>query len=430
MKTLKILVSAFAILAVSGMAAWAGGGGQKAEGPVTLRFAYWGGDARIAIYNQICQRYEEDTPGVKIALEPSSWNDYFTKLSTQVAGGGAPDLVSMHARYVKSYSSNGALMPLDDLVAAKTIDLSNFSQSGINMGKIDGRQWMICQGMVTTGIFYNETIFQELGIPLSRLENMDWPDYEKIVIEIYQKSNGKYYGASDDSFTPNDTALTIFMRSRGRDFFTPDGKIGFDKADLREWLSLHDRLRKTGAIADARHSGEAAGQTWEQSDSVKGIQATWFLSANRLRIFQEQMPNYRLGIVRAPSNKGNPGEYLEGAFMTINAKTKYKDEAARFINYWVNNERSLELFRIEHGFPASTVMNKYVYNLLDSSNKLASQFMDRVTSAGALPDYVLPPDNWTDVLNLLGTESQAVAYGAKTIDRAVDDFFTAVGRLY
>jgi multiple sugar transport system substrate-binding protein len=430
MKKLKAL-TAMALLAALALAPlWAGGNQQRSGGPVSLRFSYWGGDARIAIYNQIAQRYTEDNPAINIALEPSSWNDYFNKLSTQVAGGAAPDVISMHPRYMNYYSSNNALLSLDDLVAAKTIDLTYFSQGGIDMGKIAGKTWMVSTGTVATGIFVNETLFQELGIPLSRFDDMDWAAYERLVIEISQKSGGRYAGTSDESFTPNDTAFTIYMRSRGKDFFTRDGKIAFDKDDLREWLAMYDRMRKAGAIESAQHAGESAGQTWEQSDSVKGTVGFWFLNANRLRIFQDQMPNHHLVMARSPYYRGSYGEYLEGSGISVNAKTRYPEEAAKFINYWVNNKRSLELFRIEHGFPASSVMNEYVYTLLDASNRLASQFMDLVTSKGSLPDYILPPDNWTDVLNLLGQKSQAVAYGALNIDRAVDEFFAEVVRLY
>jgi multiple sugar transport system substrate-binding protein len=259
---------------------------------------------------------------------------------------------------------------------------------------------------------------------------MDWAAYERLAIEISQKSGGRYTGTSDESFTPNDTAFTIYMRTRGKDFFTPDGKIAFDKDDLREWLAMYDRMRKAGAIGSAQHSGESAGQTWEQSDSVKGIVGFWFLNANRLRIYQDQMPNHNLILKRAPNYNGRYGENLESSGLSINAKTKYPEEVAKFINYWVTSPRSLDYFKIEHGFPASAKANAYVYNLLDASNQLASQFMDMLAAGAPLHDYIVPPVNGTEILNLLGQKSQAAAYGALSIDRAVDEFFAEVVRLY
>jgi multiple sugar transport system substrate-binding protein len=319
--------------------------------------------------------------------------------------------------------------PLDDVAASKTIDASDFSQPAVSIGRINGKLWMISTGTVAHGLFVNETIFEELNIPLSRFENIDWEGYINLAVEVSQKSGGKYYGTADESFAPNDVPFTMFMRSRGKDFFTPEGGLGFDKEDLKAWLSVYDRLRKNGGVPPAQHSGEVSSLTWEQSDQVKGVMGFWFLNANRLRIYQDQMPNQHLSMTRGPHINGRYGEYLDGSGLSINAKTPYKEQSAVFINYWVNNKRSLELFKIEHGFPASAAMNRYVYDLLDASNKLASQFMDEVTSQGTLPDYILPPNNWTDILNLLGQESQAAAFETKSIDKAVDDFFAAVARL-
>ena len=431
MKNMKTIIfaAAFSVLALS--AVWAGGGGQKAApgGGTTMRFSYWGGDARIAIYNQIVARYMEDNPSIKIVLEPSSFDDYFNKLSVSVAGGGAADVLSMHPRFLKYYSSNGALYSLNDYCKSGAIDISDFSPPGLGIGRVGGTIWMISTGIVAHGLFVNQSIFQELGIPLSRFDNLDWEGYANLAVEVAQKSNGKYYGTADESFTPNDVPLTMFMRSRGKDFFTPDGKIGFNRQDLKDYLAAFDRLRKAKAVPNAQHSGEGANQTWEQSYQVKGIIGFWFLNANRLRIYQEQMPNHQLIMKRGPYINGKYGEYLDGSGISINVKTPYKDQAAHFINYWVNNTRSMELFKIEHGFPASAGMNRYVFNLLDASNKLASQFMDEVNSKGVLADYVLPPDNWPDILNALGQETQAAAFGTKTIDKAADDFFAAIDRM-
>jgi multiple sugar transport system substrate-binding protein len=429
MKLVKISVLVAVLLAMAFSPVWAGGSGQKTGGETTMRFSYWGGDARIAIYNQIVARYTEDNPGIKITLEPSSFNDYFNKLSTQLAGGAAADVISMHPRYLKYYSSSGALFRLNDYCDKGTIDVSDFSRAGLGIGRISDNIWMISTGTVAHGLFINETIFQELGIPLSRFDNIDWEGYVNLAIEVSQKSNGKYYGTNDESFSPNDVPLAIFMRTRGKDYFGPDGKVGFNRQDLIDYLTLFDRLRNAKAVPDAQRSGESLNQTWEQGNDVKGIVGFWFLNANRLRIFQEQMPNVHLVMRRAPVTNGRHGEYLDGSGISINVKTPYKDQAAHFINYWINNQRSMELFKIEHGFPASARMNAWVFNLLDASNKLASQFMDEVNSGGVLSDYVLPPDNWQDIQNALAQETQAIAYGTKTIEKAVDDFFATVAKL-
>jgi multiple sugar transport system substrate-binding protein len=337
----------------------------------------------------------------------------------------------MHRNYVKMFSDNNVFLPLDDPSIAGIIDWTYFPQVAIDTGVIDGKNIMINIGLSTNGIFVNTAIFNELGIPLSRLENMSWDDFEKLCVEIAQKSGGKYYAYPDDSFGPNETTISMYMRSHGHNLYTEDGKLEFTKEDLTNWLELFDRLRKSGAVASATMSGEESGQTFEQSIFVVGKQAMHINSCNRLRIYQDLMSNMPLILVRSPSYNGITGENIGSANIAINAKTKYPKEAAKFLNYFVNNPRSLELYKVENGFPASTKMSEYVATLLDPANALAAQFMNSVNSATnvsplpALP----PPQNSQDILRLLGDESQAVAYGTKSIPKAVDDFFAAASRL-
>ena len=72
---------------------------------VEIRFTWWGDTTRNEMYNQICDRFEEANPDIKVIRESGSWNDYWDKLATQVAGGNAPDVISMHVQYISPGSS-------------------------------------------------------------------------------------------------------------------------------------------------------------------------------------------------------------------------------------------------------------------------------------------------------------------------------------
>ncbi|GHV52183.1 putative ABC transporter substrate-binding protein YesO [Spirochaetia bacterium] len=425
-----VLAAALAALALAPV--WAGGGGEKkSDGTINLRFSWWGGEERNVIYQQICDRFEADNPGIKITREPGSWNDYFTKLATQVAGGGQPDIMQMHRNYVKMFSDNGIFLNLDDPSVKGIIDWTYIPQVAIDTGVVDGKNIMINIGLSTNGIFTNTAILKELGIPESRLENMSWETFEALCNEIAQKSKGKYYGYPDDSFGPNETTLSMYMRSRGHNLYKEDGSLEFTKEDLTAWLELFDRLRKSGGAPAATVSAEDQGVTFEQSLFVAGKQAMHINSCNRLEIYQNLMPSQPLILERSPSYKGITGENIGSANIAISAKSRYPKEAAKFLDYFVNTERSLELYLVQNGFPANTKMNEYVGSKLSPSMRLASEFMGVVNTAKnvtTLPAFP-PPQNSQDILRLLGDESQAVAFGRKTIARAVDDFFAAAGRL-
>ncbi len=83
--------------------------------PVTLRFAWWGNDVRNKNTAQVIADYMKLHPNVTITGEPGEWGTYWDKLSTQVAGGNAPDIIQMDEQYIRDYSKKGILADLSKL---------------------------------------------------------------------------------------------------------------------------------------------------------------------------------------------------------------------------------------------------------------------------------------------------------------------------
>src|SRR5665647_2323190 len=63
--------------------------------PVTLRSAGWVNDVRNKNAAQVIADYMKLHPNVTITGEPGAWASYWDKLSTQVAGDSAPDIIQM-----------------------------------------------------------------------------------------------------------------------------------------------------------------------------------------------------------------------------------------------------------------------------------------------------------------------------------------------
>src|SRR5664279_4279410 len=92
--------------------------------PVTLRFAWWGNDVRNKNTAQVIADYMKLHPNVTITGEPGVWASYWDKLSTQVAGNSAPDIIQMDEQYIRDYSKNGVLADLSKF----PIDTSKFAK--------------------------------------------------------------------------------------------------------------------------------------------------------------------------------------------------------------------------------------------------------------------------------------------------------------
>lgn len=129
---------------------------------------------------EVARDFERLYPDTRIEFVnvPSSQREW---LVTQLAGGQAPDILSVEVEDVWVDTQKGWYAPLDAYLARPNPFVAAgqpgaerwwdlFKYQTVTRGKLgpDGRMWCIPLDMVETGIFYNKTIFDELGLALPR----------------------------------------------------------------------------------------------------------------------------------------------------------------------------------------------------------------------------------------------------------------------
>lgn len=83
--------------------------------PVDLRMTVWTADeTQLAMFQEIADAYIADNPDLvsEITFEPIPFEDYTTTLTTQLAGGNAPDLGWILESYAPEFVQSGALVDL------------------------------------------------------------------------------------------------------------------------------------------------------------------------------------------------------------------------------------------------------------------------------------------------------------------------------
>jgi multiple sugar transport system substrate-binding protein len=389
--------------------------------PVEIRFAWWGDTKRNELYNAIVDRFEEEYPHITVKREFGGWGDYWDRLTTQIAGGNAPDVVSMHQFYVSDYARRDALVDLDTVVSSGELNLADFPESAIDSGKINDTLYMVPKGVTMPGWAYNTALLDELGVEYPDMD-WTWDDFIAKVIEIKEKSGSKnIWGAPDGGGGQPQPNFRYFLRQNGQDLYTEDGKLGFTKDKLVEWWTMWDGLRQKGAIPDATTGTEYENAPLEQNMFVKGLTAITQIPANQIYLYQQQFQSGEIRMVRMPRKEGGEnGEYIEGAYLSITKKSKHPKEAALFINFFINSEKSLELFKVEQGSPASTKMSEFVKPLLDPAQQRAVSFIQE-TLQYAQPS-VYAPLGAAEVEQAFKDNATAIAFGQKSVEEAAESF--------
>lgn len=100
-------IAAATVIGLSGMTACGGSEEAKEDsGEVTLTFALWDKLQKDGM-EQMAAAFEKENPGIKIKVEMTPWDQYWTKMQASGAGDTLPDIFWMHPEQVYEYA-NGA----------------------------------------------------------------------------------------------------------------------------------------------------------------------------------------------------------------------------------------------------------------------------------------------------------------------------------
>jgi len=424
MKRLMVLVCLTVMLASIVFAAGTAEQKVSETSKTEVRVSWWGGDPRHEKYRLMLDEYEKQNPNITVTREFSGWDGYFDKLAVQAASGNLPDVIHMHLTKVSDYAKRGAMLPLDDLVAKKIIDLTDFNQAIIDSGKIDGKIYMITLGNSITGCYYNTTVLKELGMTPPSID-WTWDTMYEYAKQVKEKLNQKNVWVVDDA-SMVDTAFDYFLRQRGKGLYSPDGKLGFNKQDMIDWFQMWRKFREAGITPPMTVVAEQVSDTHGDSLLAHRGVIMKISPANQLAIYQGYMKD-ELSFLRVPnSGTGMNGEFVEGAYIGISSNTKNAEEAGKVINFLVNSPEATLIFKAEHGALGSAKMNEFILPQLSEANRKVIEFT-QYASQFAVP-RVDTPMNGNEVVKLLTIAAQDVGYGTD-INRAVDNFFTLASRI-
>src|SRR5262245_26890802 len=103
----------------------------RTQSPVELRMSWWGGSevhrAQVEAIGQFEARYTH----IRVNAEYTGWNGHLERLTTQIAGGTAPDLMQINWAWLVLFSRDGTgFYDLDSL--ADVIDLRQFDSQALD----------------------------------------------------------------------------------------------------------------------------------------------------------------------------------------------------------------------------------------------------------------------------------------------------------
>ena len=140
---------------------------NKGGKEIVLRFSWWGSDSRHKATLDAIKLFEEKNPGIKIKAEYGGTDGYFQKLSTQITGNTAPDIMQVDYIWLYNFSKNGD--GFYDISQLKDeFDLSNYSEEALSYTTINGKINAIPVGMNGRAFFFNKSLYERAGVEIPK----------------------------------------------------------------------------------------------------------------------------------------------------------------------------------------------------------------------------------------------------------------------
>lgn len=133
---------------------------KKSSKAVTLRIGLPGG--YDVTNKEIIEGFQNEYPDIKLDIDEAPWGDFTKKITTQIAGGTAPDIWFQENAAVLGYGDKGAA---EDLMPYIERDLNEDEfASTLFSAQVGESVWGVPHGGNPIALAYNKDLFDEAGV--------------------------------------------------------------------------------------------------------------------------------------------------------------------------------------------------------------------------------------------------------------------------
>lgn len=391
------------LFGLAALSAFAGGESDKAakqetQGPVEFRVSWWGATGRNEKYLKIIEEYQKLNPKVKITPEYQGWADYWSKMATLVAARNLPDVHQYTNNQLGEYQSKGAVISLEPYVKSGVIKLDDWNKAMVDSGRIKGELTAITIGITGPAMIFNVSWAEELGITIPPFEH-DWTwqrfaDWLKKDVQPKLPA-GSYafgdYGQAENYFW-------TWIRQNNAQWVDSSGKYAVPASVLESWYGFMDDLRKSKVSPPLEFTMEDSKRARGDNGFNRRKILIYPTNANQAKLEQKFManPNDKVELRRLPRKEGasTAAECLITSALAISASSKFKDEAAKYIQYFINDPAAQGIYNGEIGVPGSLTVQKQLKPKLDKVAAQEFDYINLIAGPGAPPTEPKPKGIW------------------------------------
>ncbi len=419
--------------AASGSTAASGGGtASSAAAPATgeavnMQVAWWGSQNRHDRTIKVLEMFMQENPNVKLTWEFAAFNDYWTRLTTQAAGGNLPCLIQHDYQYIGEWVKRGSLMPLDDYVANGTIDATNVDPAYLDSGRLgaDNKLYAISLGTNTQSLLPDVATFNEAAVPLPKPE-WTWPEFEQTITQLHEKT-GKY--GMSTALTDNQV-FKLWVKQRGGTLYNEEGTaLGYEDDQIYvDYFTMLKGWMDKGLIPTREFEVSQGEIGIEDNIFARQEAPMMYAHSNQIVAVSSAVGGREIAALPFPKQPGDnpePGNYLKPSqfwSITANCPKEQADVAAQIINMFTNDLEANDILAAERGVPISSEVQEYLKPKVEAAQQQTFDLLTYVEEHHSELDAPDPPNSRQVIQEAYQPLMDQVLYGQLPVEDAAKQF--------
>ena len=350
-------------------------------------------------------------PNITIDYQALDWDTTNEKLNVVLTGGTPPDVVTIDMTWLPKLAALGAYTDLKALSGGKLNGVNwadAYTPGALEAITYDSKIVAALYDFDTYALYYRADLFQQKGLQVPTT----WDELLAVAKQLHE--GDKYlYEFDADTFHGSQ-----WIYESGGSLMSADNKtVTFNSPEAVQGIEAYESLLKAGV---------AINWTTDQGERIQGVKD------GRIAMFSDGP--YYMGILKsaAPEMAGQwkvaphpygkqPGSYLGGTGLMIPAASKNSAAAWKFIQYAMQVENEIGVYKLAGAAPALTAaLQSPEVNVADpyfGGEKAFAVFLDTMKTAHHFP-YVR---QWTDIDAAFTNGMQQIALGQKSVKDALDE---------
>jgi oligogalacturonide transport system substrate-binding protein len=326
----------------------------RAAGPVELRMSWWGGSDIHKTQLGVLRRFEARHPNIRVRAEYTGWAGHLERLTTQIAGNTAPDLMQINWNWLVLFSLDGRGF-YDLRKLSGELDLEQLDADLLAFGTRSGTLNALPITMAARLFYYNASTYERAGVALPS----SWEELFAAGPLFRERLGPDYYPLDLNLQDVVALGRTWLLQRSGKPLVDEGGRqLNASEADLQEIATLYRRLVDEHVIPSVNERASFGNVSpHEMRPWIDGRYAGVHQWTSAIGKASDTLaPGQRVELGAYPLRAGAVDAgllYRPAMLSAINANTQHPQEAALLLNFLLNDADAVRAMGVKRGPPVS-----------------------------------------------------------------------------